>query len=235
MKAVKIKSYDSMYDNMEPFLRTLTRDKHTHRVRRTNPGEQVKSLWDIMMRDTERTSVSGLVANSCGGAAPNEQTNVRAFYNESDAAEDAVLFPEYAPPQQRQYDDNFGLTKQMTDPKDTFRRELHKVIKGQYVRGMSGGLSPSSVRLTKGPGVAAQHKAMFGFIEPIASMPFLYSYAKDLLNKASLDSNMTAQLEKIGVLPSGKKQKPDIELWMETLEMRCNAFGKCFLPPLTYR
>ena len=180
-------------------------------------------MWDVKMNDKNLINVVSYSTKTNSGISPHSEATPRSFYNESDAVEEAILFPE--DPSEDSYD-NSGIVRQIADPKDTFGREFHKMLKGQYARGTSDGTSPSSVTLKKDNSKSTKYQALLTFSESIASTPFLYSYAKDLINKTKLTPEISAQLKKIGVLSSGKKQKPDLNWWMITLEQRCNVFGE---------
>ncbi|KAI3337564.1 hypothetical protein HD806DRAFT_43606 [Xylariaceae sp. AK1471] len=95
-KASRIRKPIDMYNNQEPFLRTLTRDKETLRVRSIKPGEQAQSLWDEV-QDPENvfytTDLTNNKMRSVQGDRPMEATP-HLFYNEANEAEDAVLFPD---------------------------------------------------------------------------------------------------------------------------------------------
>lgn len=85
-----------IYNHQEPFLRTLTRNSETKRVRLIKHGEQVKSLWDevqdpsntFILIDATNKTVKTVQSDDVMNASPH------TFYNEADAAEDAVLFPD---------------------------------------------------------------------------------------------------------------------------------------------
>ncbi|KAG5296501.1 hypothetical protein I7I50_09691 [Histoplasma capsulatum G186AR] len=71
-----------------PYLKTVTRDPETHRIRDIKPGEQVESVCDVYEREDTifrfRTSKGKL-----GTGLPNQ-----VKYNEADALEDSILFSE---------------------------------------------------------------------------------------------------------------------------------------------
>ncbi|KAI8946385.1 hypothetical protein F4801DRAFT_564907 [Xylaria longipes] len=85
-----------MYNRQEPFLRTLTRNNKTKRVRLIKHGEQVKSLWDEV-QDPDNIFFLTDVTNKTTRAVRGDGTldaSPHTFYNEADAAEDAILFPD---------------------------------------------------------------------------------------------------------------------------------------------
>ncbi|PGH06359.1 hypothetical protein GX51_02369 [Blastomyces parvus] len=71
-----------------PYLKTVTKDPETYRIRDIKPGEQAESVHDAYEREDTifrfRTSKGKL-----GTGLPNQMK-----YNEADALEDAILFPE---------------------------------------------------------------------------------------------------------------------------------------------
>ncbi|KAJ8133201.1 hypothetical protein O1611_g414 [Lasiodiplodia mahajangana] len=95
-KAWRIVKPIDMYNHQEPYLRTLTRNEKTQRVRLIKPGEQVKSLWDDVHNPdnifilTDATNKTTKTVR--GDGSPNIALHM--FYNEADAAEDAILFPD---------------------------------------------------------------------------------------------------------------------------------------------
>ncbi|KAI1105673.1 hypothetical protein F4804DRAFT_303681 [Jackrogersella minutella] len=93
-KAWRVTKPLELYTHREPFLRGLTRDKETMRVRSIRPGEQVSSLWDDI-NHPDSTFFTADVVNKkileTNGEAHHEASPY-LFYNEGDAAEDLVLF-----------------------------------------------------------------------------------------------------------------------------------------------
>lgn len=85
-----------VYNHQEPFLRTLTRNKETKRVRLIKHGEQVKSLWDEV-RDPNNVYIVTDMTNKTTRTVKGDgvlESSPHTFYNEADAAEDAILFPD---------------------------------------------------------------------------------------------------------------------------------------------
>ncbi|OTA99348.1 hypothetical protein M426DRAFT_325209 [Hypoxylon sp. CI-4A] len=85
-----------MYEHKEHFLRSLTRDKETLRVRSVQPGEQVSSLWDDI-RNPENIHFTATVLDlntleSIRG--PDQQSSSYSHFKDDDIAEDLVLFPD---------------------------------------------------------------------------------------------------------------------------------------------
>ncbi|KAI0378676.1 hypothetical protein F5Y04DRAFT_143384 [Hypomontagnella monticulosa] len=93
-RAWRITKPIDMYKHNESFLRGLTRDRETMRVRSIRPGEQVESLWDDVNDPTNIFLTTDLankkVVQTSGDG--NANTLPHAFYNEADIAEDLVLF-----------------------------------------------------------------------------------------------------------------------------------------------
>ena len=88
MKAHRCCNMKDMYNPQRPVLETLTRDMSTMRVRDILPGEQVDSVWDDI---TQSRSVSLDIYEQRESENPWGESY---FYNEADAAEDIILFPE---------------------------------------------------------------------------------------------------------------------------------------------
>lgn len=85
-----------VYNHQEPFLRTLTRNTETKRVRLIKHGEQVKSLWDEV-KDPNNVYVLTDMTNKTTRTVKGDavlESSPHTFYNEADAAEDAILFPD---------------------------------------------------------------------------------------------------------------------------------------------
>ncbi|KAI0508636.1 hypothetical protein F5B22DRAFT_619770 [Xylaria bambusicola] len=95
-KAWRIAKPNDIYNHQEHFLRTLTRNEKTQRVRLIKPEEQAKSLWDdvrnpnniFVLTDLSSQSTKTFQGDNTGKVAPH------IFYNEADAEEDTVLFPD---------------------------------------------------------------------------------------------------------------------------------------------
>ncbi|KAI1112839.1 hypothetical protein F5Y14DRAFT_244471 [Nemania sp. NC0429] len=95
-KAWRIQKPIDVYNHQEPFLRTLTRNKETQRVRLIKPGEQVKSLWDEVQEPDKFFIVSDMLKNTTRTVDSDGLVNSspHIFYSEANAAEDAILFPD---------------------------------------------------------------------------------------------------------------------------------------------
>jgi len=91
-KAHQVRGCQDKYKHMKPIMQSLTREPDTKRVRQAKPGE--KSLFDELSGpDAEfwiRTS-KGMVRTSDDNPP---EIGPYVYYNDTDAAEDAVLFEE---------------------------------------------------------------------------------------------------------------------------------------------
>ncbi|KAK4167641.1 hypothetical protein QBC43DRAFT_311164 [Cladorrhinum sp. PSN259] len=94
-KAYRIRGNRGKYAHIKHIMETLTREPDTKRVRQIKPDEAVKSLYDELAGpDAEfwvRTSRGEVMKTSLDvppGISPY------AYYNDTDAAEDAILFAE---------------------------------------------------------------------------------------------------------------------------------------------
>lgn len=96
-KALRFKSGRDFYNPSEHVLKSLTRDKESHRVRDIKPNTDVMSVWDDIHHE-KTTFMYGQLAVQSGSrlAAPNmsEDFPHNLFYNETDVLEDEILFPE---------------------------------------------------------------------------------------------------------------------------------------------
>ncbi|KAI0860232.1 hypothetical protein F4860DRAFT_479717 [Xylaria cubensis] len=95
-KAWRIAKPVDMYNHQEPILRTLTRNHETNRVRLIKPEEKVKSLWDEVT-DPKNIFILTDFTKRTTKTFPSDSTldaSLHTFYNEADAEEDAILFPD---------------------------------------------------------------------------------------------------------------------------------------------
>lgn len=95
-KAWRIEKPVDVYNHQEPFLCTLTRNQDTKRVRLIKQVEQVKSLWDEV-RDPSNIFILTDMINKTTRTVDGDgmlESMPHTFYNEADAAEDAILFPD---------------------------------------------------------------------------------------------------------------------------------------------
>ncbi|KAK8122214.1 MFS allantoate transporter [Apiospora sp. TS-2023a] len=93
-KAARMTKLSDMYMNKEKFLRSITREEDTQRVRSIKPGEKVESMWDVATDPRNKYAVwdekgNQEIHDSGSHGGPSNQ-----FYSEADAAEDMVLFPD---------------------------------------------------------------------------------------------------------------------------------------------
>lgn len=94
-KALRIRGIRDRYRHLQPILQTLTRESDTKRVRQIQPGEDIKSLYDELSPANAQfwtTTSDGKTINTIEEGAPG--TSPYKYYNETDAAEDAILFEE---------------------------------------------------------------------------------------------------------------------------------------------
>lgn len=94
-KAHRIRGNRDRLSYIKPTLRTLTREPDTKRVRQIKPDEQVASLFDELTGPNASfwlKSTSGEMINTSDDIPPG--FSPYAFYNDADAAEDAILFAE---------------------------------------------------------------------------------------------------------------------------------------------
>lgn len=91
VKAHRFCSVQDMYNPLAPILKTLTHDRETYRTRDIKPDEDVRSLWDEVLRTPNRMV-------DPGGETLKDQLipdlDASYFYGEPDILEDEVLFPE---------------------------------------------------------------------------------------------------------------------------------------------
>ncbi|KAM7183928.1 hypothetical protein V8F20_012427 [Naviculisporaceae sp. PSN 640] len=94
MTAHQVRGCRDKYKHMKPIMETLAREPDTKRIRQVKPGE--KSLYDELSGpDAEfwiRTSKGEMIRNKDDN--PPETIGRYSYYNDTDAAEDAILFEE---------------------------------------------------------------------------------------------------------------------------------------------
>ncbi|MCJ1457569.1 hypothetical protein MMC28_007937 [Mycoblastus sanguinarius] len=117
-----------MYRPAAPILKTITRDPITFRTRDIKPGEQVNSIWDEVLRGQSR------MINTEGKTLESqlaEDLHESKFYNEADAVEDAVLFPEEISKGELNALSKVSLFKGLTNPVHDLGKEgpdMHRFI-----------------------------------------------------------------------------------------------------------
>ncbi|KAI0880759.1 uncharacterized protein GGS22DRAFT_182070 [Annulohypoxylon maeteangense] len=93
-KAWRVTKPLDIYAHREPFLRSLTRNQDTMRVRSIRPGEDAPSLWDDVTHPLNTFFTADVlnkkVLETNGDA--HMEASPYLFYNEADAAEDLILF-----------------------------------------------------------------------------------------------------------------------------------------------
>lgn len=88
IKAHRFCSGADFYGPAAHVLKTITREEASNRVRDIGPGEGVESIWDQIQGPRAKFVISG----DNDELQPGPPKHL--LYNESDALEDAVLFPE---------------------------------------------------------------------------------------------------------------------------------------------
>ncbi|KAL2061188.1 hypothetical protein VTL71DRAFT_7461 [Oculimacula yallundae] len=97
-KAIRCRKGADIYNLSAPILKTLHTDRTTNRVRDIKPGEDVESIYDAINHDGTKFFYGKLKDGT--STHPDhiyESANVfprNLMYNEADAIEDAILFPE---------------------------------------------------------------------------------------------------------------------------------------------
>jgi hypothetical protein len=118
IKAHRFCSGKEIYRPASHVLKTITREEKTHRVRDIKPGEVVESIWD---------QITNPQAEFMFTSTNNELQPVahhHLLYNESDALEDAVLFPEGS-----QKAENAMIPHQSTQAMHAFEHEGPSIVK----------------------------------------------------------------------------------------------------------
>ncbi|KAI1347590.1 hypothetical protein F5Y01DRAFT_240286 [Xylaria sp. FL0043] len=131
-KAWRITKPSDMYNHQEHFLRTLTRNEETKRVRLIKPGEQVKSLWDEVRDPENRFIITDATNKKTRIFQSDESPNMplHTFYNEADIAEDAILFPDelVSPNRNMPFKEVSNAVTRLQDGSGTMSRYLNKMI-----------------------------------------------------------------------------------------------------------
>lgn len=87
-KAHRFRSMRDTYNVAAPILKTLTRDHSSHRVREIKAEEEAESIYDEIQHEDSRFQIRGQNMEIM------ENPPKFLFYNDADALEDRVLFPE---------------------------------------------------------------------------------------------------------------------------------------------
>lgn len=97
LKARRATEPKEMYLHLKPILSTLTRDKETGRARDIRPNSDENSIYDDMTGPTTRF----VFGKGFGASKPEDLSehidpavSWALFYNEADAMEDVILFPD---------------------------------------------------------------------------------------------------------------------------------------------
>ncbi|KAH7142034.1 hypothetical protein EDB81DRAFT_948268 [Dactylonectria macrodidyma] len=84
-----------VYAHMKPLLQTLTRESDTMRTRQIKPGEVVKSLWETVTDERNEFRLFDIKDRNVMDRSHSDLSqSPYMFYNEANAAEDEVLFPD---------------------------------------------------------------------------------------------------------------------------------------------
>lgn len=75
-------------------METLTRSRDTMRTRVVKPGEEVRTLWDDAMDERNKFLLYHIDQGNKVKTESTEELDICLFYNESNAVEDQVVFPD---------------------------------------------------------------------------------------------------------------------------------------------
>ena len=87
-KAHRFRDMPDAYNITAPILKTVTRDPDSHRVREIKPGDEAESIYDVIHHPGTQFKFFNEDRQVL------EKTPRYLFYNDVDALEDKVLFPE---------------------------------------------------------------------------------------------------------------------------------------------
>ena len=118
IKAHRFCSGKDIYRPASHVLKTITREEKTHRVRDIKPGEVVESIWDQIADPRAKFLFIG------SNTELRPEAHHYLLYNESDALEDAVLFPE-----ESQKAENAMIPHQSTQALHAFEHEGPSMVK----------------------------------------------------------------------------------------------------------
>ena len=118
IKAHRFRSGKDIYRPSSHVLKTITRERKTHRVRDIKPGEVVESIWDQITNPR----VEFIFTDTHNELQPEAYHHL--LYNESDALEDAVLFPE-----ESQKAEDAMIPHQSTQALHAFENEGPSIVK----------------------------------------------------------------------------------------------------------
>lgn len=87
-KAHRFRDMPDAYNIAAPILKTVTRDPKSHRIREIKPGDEAESIYDVIHHPGTQFKIFNEDRQVL------EKTPRYLFYNDADALEDKVLFPE---------------------------------------------------------------------------------------------------------------------------------------------
>lgn len=152
-------------------------NEETMRVRSINPNEQVKSLWDEINDPNKKTY---LADPATGKIVDSFDEDVHYLcYNEADAAEDRILFPD----ELTSTNPNVPF-KEISNPMTVFETESATIL--QYLTKSAEGIADGDISV---PATMT-----------IWSLPRLWEDAVETLNRSPIDSKKKQLLRKVGLL-----------------------------------
>ncbi|KAM0547480.1 hypothetical protein ACHAPJ_010353 [Fusarium lateritium] len=84
-----------MYLRMKPLLQNLTRNEKTMATRQLKPGENITSLWDTVIDERSKFRLFDITGKSVTFRSDAKiAESPYMFYDDVNAAEDAILFPD---------------------------------------------------------------------------------------------------------------------------------------------
>ncbi|KAM0425389.1 hypothetical protein ACHAPT_009446 [Fusarium lateritium] len=92
--AWRVKHPRDVYQHMKPLLTTMTKEQDTMRTRLIKPGEKVESIWDTIMDERSEFTLFDIKGHSVTCRTGQLKNSPYMFYNEVNAAEDKILFPD---------------------------------------------------------------------------------------------------------------------------------------------
>lgn len=87
-KAHRFRDMPDAYNIAAPILKTVTRDLNSHRIREIKPGDEAESIYDVIHHPGTQFKIFNEDRQVL------DKTPRYLFYNDVDALEDRVLFPE---------------------------------------------------------------------------------------------------------------------------------------------
>ncbi|KAI1435512.1 hypothetical protein GGR50DRAFT_314561 [Xylaria sp. CBS 124048] len=229
-KAWRIRKPIDVYNHQETFLRTLTRNRETLRVRSIKPGEQVSSLWDEVQHPDNIFYSSDLVKKQVLFVKGNATTKTSPylFYSEANEAEDAILFPDELETPSR-----VVTFKEISNPITRLEMGAGTLIK--YLANIAVNSFPGTKRTTPkgsdsdedswasddstdslevfikgGPPRGVFGAAAFddkdGTVTKHWRLPRLYEEVVKVIDQSRIDAEKTAMLRKVGLLDASTGQ-----------------------------